>query len=132
MNDRVAHARGWFKKADSDLTAARRVLETGGPFDTACFHSQQAVEKLLKGFLAWRDEPFPHTHNLEELLALCLVREPSLGLEQEELAALTPYAIQVRYDFEFWPGHDTAREAFGVAEGVRETILALVPPEARP
>jgi len=41
MADRISHARGWFLKAESDLSAARRVLDGEGPFDTACFHAQQ-------------------------------------------------------------------------------------------
>jgi hypothetical protein len=45
MKDRLALARGWFRKADSDLTDARRTAASEGPYDTACFHAQQAVEK---------------------------------------------------------------------------------------
>jgi HEPN domain-containing protein len=45
MADRISHARGWLLKAESDLSAARRVLDgEGRPFDTACFHAQQAAE----------------------------------------------------------------------------------------
>ncbi len=45
MKDKVDHARGWFRKADSDLADARRTVSSEGPFDTACFHAQQAAEK---------------------------------------------------------------------------------------
>ncbi len=55
-------------------------MDGDGPYDTACFHAQQAVEKLLKGLLAFQDQAFPHTHNLEELLALCVAMEPGLRL----------------------------------------------------
>ncbi|MDI6823967.1 MAG: HEPN domain-containing protein [Bacillota bacterium] len=47
-------ARGWIKKADSDLQNVRIVLKAGDrdaqdlPYDTLCFHAQQAVEKYLK------------------------------------------------------------------------------------
>jgi HEPN domain-containing protein len=44
-------AHGWFLKAESDLSTARRVSAGAGPFDTACFHAQQAAEKYLKGAL---------------------------------------------------------------------------------
>lgn len=44
MKDRSALARGWFRKADSDLADARRTTASEGPYDTACFHAQQAVE----------------------------------------------------------------------------------------
>ena len=57
MNDKVSHARRWLSKAESDLTAARRLLEAGGPYDAVCFHAQQAAEKGLKAVLARADAP---------------------------------------------------------------------------
>lgn len=52
MKNRQALVRGWFLKADSDLADARRTIASEGPYDTACFHAQQAAEKYLKGYLA--------------------------------------------------------------------------------
>lgn len=132
MRDRVAHARGWFLKAESDLYAARRVLDGDGPYDTACFHAQQAAEKLLKGLLALKEHDFPRTHNLEELVRLCESVAPELDLKGVDLTELTPFAIEIRYDFDFWPDQDTARQAFDLALAVRRATLAVVPPEARP
>ena len=43
-------ARGWLRKAESDISDAERTLSSEGPFDTACFHAQQAAEKLMKVF----------------------------------------------------------------------------------
>ena len=40
MPDKFELARGWFLKAESDLNTARRMAESDGPYDTACFHSQ--------------------------------------------------------------------------------------------
>ena len=76
MKDRGALAQGWFRKADSDLADARRSVASEGPYDTACFHAQQAVEKYLKGYLAWREQAIPRTHDLEELQRLCAAQEP--------------------------------------------------------
>ncbi|MEW6107540.1 MAG: HEPN domain-containing protein, partial [Bacillota bacterium] len=42
-------------------------MASEGPYDTACFHCQQAAEKHLKAFLAYHERPIPHTHDLEEL-----------------------------------------------------------------
>lgn len=57
MNDRCDLARGWLLKARSDLHACRRTLETDGPYDTTCFHAQQAIEKALKALLAFHGQP---------------------------------------------------------------------------
>lgn len=101
MRDKLDHARGWFLKADSDLHTARRMLNGDGPYDTACFHAQQVAEKYLKGLLAFMEQPIPRTHNLEELHQLCIGLVPALQLTNVDLVELTPYAVQLRYDFEF-------------------------------
>jgi len=69
MDKQSEHARQWIEKARSDLLnadnnlAARKV-----PYDTVCFHCQQAAEKLLKGFLVARGCEYPITHNLFVIL----------------------------------------------------------------
>lgn len=127
MADRITHARGWLLKGESDLSAARRVLGGDGPYDTACFHAQQAAEKYLKGFLALHDQPIPHTHNLEELARLCQAMDPGLDFGSLDVTELTPFAVEMRYAFEFWPSRDTAQEALDLALEVRRVILAAVP-----
>jgi len=132
MKDNAALARGWMRKGDSDLADARRTVGSDGPYDTACFHAQQAVEKYLKGLLAFHGQPVPRTHDLEELQRLCT---PLLSLAEFaalELTELSGYAVELRYDADFWPGLDTASEAVTLAEQVRAMIVRTVPAEAEP
>ena len=132
MKDKVDHARGWFRKADSDLADARRTVSSEGPFDTACFHAQQAAEKLLKGLLAYLEQPIPKTHDVEELQRLCLHAVPAPELARLDLTLLSDYAVPARYDFDFWPERETAAEALALAQRVRDAVLSLVPPGAPP
>ena len=67
MKEELEEAQGWFHKAESDLVTARRTAASEGPYDTACFHAQQAAEKYLKGFLIACGQGFPYTHDLENL-----------------------------------------------------------------
>lgn len=90
MKDRSVLARGWFRKGDSDLADARRTTASEGPYDTACFHAQQAVEKYLKGVLAWRGLEIPRTHDLEELQRLCIQLEPWAELASCDLRSYGP------------------------------------------
>lgn len=132
MKDNAALARGWIRKGDSDLADARRTVGSDGPYDTACFHAQQAVEKYLKGLLAFHGQPLPRTHDLEELQRLCT---PLLSLAEFsalDLTELSGYAVELRYDADFWPERDTASEAVGLAEQVRTMIVRTVPTEAEP
>lgn len=132
MKDRLEHARGWFRKADSDLATAKRTLASEGPYDTACFHAHQAAEKYLKGYLALSGKDIPRTHDLEELQQMCLGVDPDLGIQGLELEQLSSYAVDARYDLEFWPDSGVATEAVSLAEQIRSVILAAVPASLRP
>ena len=132
MNDKVPLARGWFRKADSDLLTGNRLLESGGPFDTACFHAQQAIEKYLKGVLTLAGLPFPFTHNLEQLQRIGEVKVIDWPFKAMELDELTSYAVQIRYDFEFWPDKETAAQALRLAGEVRSRTMKFAPEDAHP
>lgn len=129
MNGPLDHARGWLRKAESDRTSARQLLAAGGPSDAVCFHAQQHAEKLLKAMLAFHDRPIPHVHNIEELQRECLAVAADPELASLDLAVLTPYAVEMRYDFEFWPDEATARAAVDLAERLRSVVLARIPAE---
>ncbi|TCJ78407.1 UNVERIFIED_ORG: HEPN domain-containing protein [Bacillus cereus] len=69
------------------------------PFPTAiiCYHSQQCVEKLLKGFLALNGRPVPKTHNLLMLHKSCCKLDDKFSLILEQCVQLNGYATDIRY-----------------------------------
>jgi HEPN domain-containing protein len=89
--------RQWVRKAEHDLEAARRIIaiEEGCPFDTVCFHCQQAAEKYLKCLLTYAGIQAPRTHDLHALAAL-IPLEQCFPVRVEDLAELNPYAINVQ------------------------------------
>jgi HEPN domain-containing protein len=94
----LEEAREWLARADEDLAAAERVLQTPPPLlATAAYHAQQAGEKALKAFLAAHDVPFRPTHSLEELLSQCQAIDASFGQLSLAARTLTPYATRFRY-----------------------------------
>jgi HEPN domain-containing protein len=113
-------ARQWLAKAKNDLLNADNNLKSEVvPYDTVCFHCQQAAEKLLKAYLVARGVQPPFTHDLllllEEILPHCADAE-SL---RDDLASLMPYAVGVRYPDEFFmPTREDAREARQAAKRV--------------
>lgn len=125
-------ARGWLLKGDSDRATTERALPGPGPYDTACFHAQQAVEKYLKAVLGLLAQPIPRTHDLEDVYNQCVSVEPRLALDRLALSTLTPYAVQLRYDPSFWPDVATAQQALDVVDQVRAAVLAVLPLDARP
>jgi len=86
----------------------------------------------LKAYLAWHEQAIPRTHDLEELQRLCVGMESMPELSMLDLTELTAYAVELRYDAEFWPPQPTAREAVLIAEKVRQVIRGTLPPSANP
>ena len=119
--------RSWVQKAESDLAACRLALDAGQALDAVCFHAQQAAEKYLKAYLICRGIEFPFVHNLEKLVELCSGNDPAFQELLETAAALTPYAVELRYDDDFWPSPDTATAAHEMALKVKRFVLARLP-----
>ena len=120
--------KGWLRKAESDFENLELCLEHNRSLDTACFHAQQAAEKYLKAFLLYMGEDFPFVHNIEKLLELCGEKEASF-LDLIFLGEkLTPFAVSLRYDEEFWPSRQLVEEARDVASRIRMLVAKLIPP----
>ncbi|AND11073.1 HEPN domain-containing protein [Bacillus thuringiensis] len=90
----------WLTIAKSDLDSASYLTQMK-PFPTAiiCYHSQQCVEKLLKGFLALNGRPVPKTHNLLMLHKFCCRLDEEFSLILEQCVQLNGYATDIRYPY---------------------------------
>jgi len=124
--------KGWLAKGDSDLAEAARCAGSTGPYDTGCFHCQQAVEKFIKAVFCLHGQPAPNTHDLGRLSGMVAAIEPSLMLARTEILALTDYAGRLRYDSDFWPEQSELAESLSVARQVRMEIFAVVPTSMHP
>ncbi len=122
----------WIRKADSDLANARLCVASSTALDTACFHAQQAAEKLIKAYLIAYGLPVPFIHNLEKLVELCEQQEASFQSMKALGQALTPYAVQLRYDEDFWPSEQETMNAVQSAQTLRAFIIPLLPAAMRP
>ena len=83
-------------KASNDLLNADNNLYSEKiPYDTVCFHCQQAAEKLLKAYLACIGQSPPVTHDLLFLLERILPSSPEAERLRDHLALLMPYAVEI-------------------------------------
>ena len=111
----------WIQKAEGDYNTALRELRARRcpNYDAVCFHAQQTAEKYLKAFLQERAASLPRTHNLIELLEICLSVDPAFELMRRPLVLLDRYAVRYRY-----PGEsaekDEARATIQATTVVRE------------
>ena len=129
MNDKtISYIKAWILKADNDLKNAELVIaasESNLPYDTVCFHCQQTVEKYLKAFLIYSDIAFPLSHNLADLVELCIQVESSFSDYQRRAETLTPYAVEIRYpDDLYMPTNEEAVEALTIARQIKDFVLS--------
>jgi HEPN domain-containing protein len=122
--------RQWVRKAEHDLEAASRIMaiDEGDPFDTVCFHGQQAADNYLKCLLTYLGIQAPRTHDLKALAAL-IPLEQRFPVRVEDLVELNPYAVDVRYADDWRePQLDDAKRALVLASQVRTAVRELMPP----
>jgi HEPN domain-containing protein len=115
----------WLAKAENDLlnienNLAARLI----PWDTICFHAQQAAEKLLKGFLVFHGRELIRTHDLVALLSACVQVEPSLAKLQQDCQRLTYYAVASRYPDDL--NDPDEKDGHEMIEGVRRVRTEIL------
>jgi len=126
---RAADTLGWLARARMDLRGAEVDLAASPPLcGDAAFHCQQAIEKVLKAFLTWHDQPFRKTHDLVELGGQAAQLASELEPLLRSTAPLTEYAWRFRYPGEpAEPSVGEARAALAVAERVVSAIVRSLP-----
>jgi HEPN domain-containing protein len=112
----------WLKLAEAEFAAAEGLIEIGQALQGACFHCQQAAEKALKAWLIAHDVDPPKTHELKDLIALSTSIECRFNEFLTDADALTEYAVERRYDADFWPTLDQARTALEQAQRIYEFV----------
>lgn len=125
MNDIVNN---WIKKALEDLKVAEHELsldEKQMVTSAICFHSQQAVEKLLKAYLTSKNIKVGKTHDIAYLLQLCINQDSDfLELKKLNVDQLTFYAVEIRYPDDFYiPSMKEAKDSYELAVVVKEFIV---------
>jgi len=114
----------WIKKAESDLRAAKRSFGFEEDSWIVTFHSQQAIEKLLKAFLTFNQVRFRKTHDILELLEMCIKIDKEFeSLFKLDLEKFKEYATEYRYPSYYEPTLEEAKEAIEIAEKVKEFVL---------
>jgi HEPN domain-containing protein len=83
----------WLKYASDDLQSAEVLLKEG-IYNMVCFHSQQAIEKLFKSFIATYYQEIPRIHNLIRLHKICEdLHGSQLNLDEEGLIFLNKFMV---------------------------------------
>lgn len=95
---RAEDTRKWLEFAHKDFEVGKDLLRKGKEYwDYAMFHFQQSVEKALKAFLVWHDQPLKKIHDLGTLGQMCVSIDPTMDKFLQTVDSLSRYAVDARY-----------------------------------
>lgn len=100
-------ARVWLARAKSNMALANTKDREGVFLEELCFNAQQASEKALKAVLQFKGIPFRYVHDLEELITALERNQVSVPADLKAAAALTEYAVELRYPGTYEPVTET-------------------------
>ena len=119
------HSR-WLQIAQEDLKAAK-VLLKHELFGTVAYHCQQACEKALKGYLAFKKQEILKTHDLVKLLDLCILFDKEFYKKEDAVKYINPFSTKFRYPTEYDVlGHDEAALAIKYANRIVKLVLKKI------
>jgi len=122
----------WLDKAREDILMAELALGAK-LFSQVCFHSQQAVEKALKGYLLKTTGEYPHEHSLLALYEGCRGEDGPFAKFRDDLLFLDQFYTPARYPDAaegFWtegePEKRDAQRSLDVAKKIVDAVTQKV------
>jgi len=120
-HDEYEYIAEWFSFADVDLASAEHLQSMRPqPLEIICYHCQQAVEKYLKGYLFFKGNEPPKTHDLVGLNDMCADFEECFTNIDKICGVLTRYGVQPRYPHEIELTESDMRKALEYARQIRD------------
>ena len=100
MANQTNTSQDWYMLAEKDYQVAQHLAVAMYPIPTEiiCYHCQQAVEKYLKGFIAFNGEEPPYIHDLAELCKLCEKYSAGFSEISPPCSIISQFGVQPRYD----------------------------------
>ena len=122
-------AQQWLNKSQRDLKVAWVLINhEESLLDAVVYHCQQSAEKALKAYLTYQNVAFRKTHDLDVLVDLCALSEPSFQDLKDSADSLTPYATEFRYPSDtIEPEIHEAEEALDIAGSILDFVIKLLP-----
>jgi HEPN domain-containing protein len=121
----------WFDKAKEDLDVVLEIISKEHLTNMVAFHSQQAVEKTLKGIIEEFEIGFVKTHNLERLLGMAR-KQVSFNVDVNIIKRLDEVYISTRYPGDLGlipsgkPTIQDAKELFDFADALYHNVKKLL------
>jgi len=117
----------WKHYALEDEEIIKIALKEDGPANQICLHSEQMVEKYLKGYLSYQKHKLLKIHQLDKLLLECKKYDKSFSKLSKEALKLSDYYIETRYPGDYFEcSRKEAEEAYRMAKKIKRFILSKI------
>jgi len=122
-------AKEWLKSSSFDLENISYIIGVEHLSGVVAFHSQQAIEKSLKAYLAYNEIDIPKTHKLQNLLAKVDIE---FEVDDNILQLIDKLYIDSRYPGDLGllpygqPTLEDAKEFYESAQTVFDEICIIV------
>lgn len=116
------------RKAENDIAAFTKLRSDPEiAIEILGFHAQQAAEKMLKAVLAFHQLRYPFTHRITDLIDMLKDNGIFLPEKFEDARFLTPFAVDLRYDFLHSEDENLDQAAtLALLQEMREWVIAIV------
>lgn len=111
----------WYNKAKTDLRGAQILFEAEADNSLVAFHCQQAIEKMLKGFVLKNTKELLEGHSLVFLIRRCARIDEEMRKFTKDCAFVNQFYIETRYPADIPDEVD----AYEVAECLQTAIEVL-------
>ena len=115
----------WYDKAKKDMRGAEILFESEADNSLVAFHCQQAIEKMLKGYILMRTKELLEGHSLIFLIRRAARFDEDIIKFKKDCAFVNQFYIETRYpadipdevdEYEVKECLDTAREVLSHIE----------------
>jgi len=121
--DKVNIVKEWLDFANKDISCAKHLLSMCPvPLEIICYHSEQAAEEAIKGYLIFHNEEPPRTYDLGMLCSMCMDIDKTFNELMEPCGRLARYGKSI-YPFEIQISDSDMKTAIADADCVNEFIL---------
>ncbi len=90
----------WLQIAHEDLRAAKGLLKLE-LFSAVAYHCQQTAKKSLKAYLVFKNHRIVKTHDLLQLVELCMKFDTTFEKIVDQANLLNPFSTKFRYPSEY-------------------------------
>lgn len=114
----------WYKKAKNDLRGAEILFESDADNSLVAFHCQQAIEKILKGYVLKNTNDLLEGHSLIFLIRRAARFDEDIRKFTKDCAFVNQFYIETRYPADIPDDVDEneERECLDTARAVLEYI----------